>query len=243
MNANNHFATHIHHKTIVPVILRITFSLLLWTLGFASMNLVEAQVKPQRVVRDYPVDRIKLEHLQRWVNEGHDSLVPRSQARCIRRSQPRCSRFRQLRIRTGFSPHRTDNRPRHKVDLHFRVTRWPHHVPSNPAPLSLAASHRRRPRPDRLGAGPHRDHHPPHHRLTFGVRWLATAFTDANLATKSVIRKKVVSRRTLSSRTKRGICFSQGVKHDFHHANKTQCSLTSRAAPTTLPGNFFREQC
>jgi hypothetical protein len=37
------------------------------------MNLVEAQVKPQRVARDYPVDRAKLEHLQRWVNEGHDT--------------------------------------------------------------------------------------------------------------------------------------------------------------------------
>jgi hypothetical protein len=73
MNENNQFATAIDHKTIVPVILRITFSLLLWTLGFASMNLVEAQVKPQRVVRDYPVDRAKLEHLQRWVNEGHDT--------------------------------------------------------------------------------------------------------------------------------------------------------------------------
>jgi hypothetical protein len=73
MNANNQFAWPIHHRTIVPVMLRITFSLLLWTLGFASMNLVEAQVKPQRVVRDYPVDRAKLEHLQRWVNEGHDT--------------------------------------------------------------------------------------------------------------------------------------------------------------------------
>jgi hypothetical protein len=73
MNANNHFATHIHHKTIVPVILRIAFSLLLWTLGFASMNLVEAQVRRQRVVRDHPVDRAELEHLQRWVNEGHDT--------------------------------------------------------------------------------------------------------------------------------------------------------------------------
>jgi hypothetical protein len=73
MNANNHFATHIHHKSIAPVMLRIAFSLLLWTVGFASMNLVEAQVKPQRVVRDYPVDRAKLEHLQRWVNEGHDT--------------------------------------------------------------------------------------------------------------------------------------------------------------------------
>ena len=73
MNGNNQFATSIHHKTIVPVILRIIFSLLLWTLGFASMNLVEAQVKTQRVVRDYPVDRAKLEHLQRWVNAGHDT--------------------------------------------------------------------------------------------------------------------------------------------------------------------------
>ena len=73
MNGNKQFASPIHHKTIVPVILRITFSLLLWTLGFASMNLVEAQVKPQRVVRDYPVDHAKLEHLQRWVNEGHDT--------------------------------------------------------------------------------------------------------------------------------------------------------------------------
>jgi hypothetical protein len=73
MNGNNQFATSIHHKTIVPVILRITFSLLLWTLGLASMNLVEAHVKTQRVVRDYPVDRAKLEHLQCWVNAGHDT--------------------------------------------------------------------------------------------------------------------------------------------------------------------------
>jgi hypothetical protein len=73
MNATNPFASSIHPKTILPVILRITFSLLLWTLGFASMNLTEAQVTTQRVVRDYPVDRIRLEHLQRWVNEGHDA--------------------------------------------------------------------------------------------------------------------------------------------------------------------------
>ena len=73
MNGNNQFATSIHHKTIVPVILRITFSLLLWTLGFASMNLVEAQVRTQRAVTDYPFDRAQLEHLQRWVNAGHDT--------------------------------------------------------------------------------------------------------------------------------------------------------------------------
>jgi hypothetical protein len=73
MNGNNLFVTSIHHKTIVPVILRITFSLLLWTIGFASVNLVEAQVRTQRVVRDYPVGRAKLEQLQRWVNAGHDT--------------------------------------------------------------------------------------------------------------------------------------------------------------------------
>ena len=73
MNGNNQFATSIHHKTIVPVILRITFSLLLWTLGFASMNLVEAQVRTQRAVTDYPFNRAQLEHLQRWVNEGRDT--------------------------------------------------------------------------------------------------------------------------------------------------------------------------
>ena len=37
------------------------------------MSLGEAQTKPQRVVRDYPIDRGKLEHLQRWVNQGHDT--------------------------------------------------------------------------------------------------------------------------------------------------------------------------
>jgi hypothetical protein len=60
-------------RKILPVILRITFSLILWTLGFASMNLVQAQAKPQRTVKEYPADRAKLEHLQRWVNEGHDT--------------------------------------------------------------------------------------------------------------------------------------------------------------------------
>jgi hypothetical protein len=46
MNATNPFAPPIHHKTILPLILRITFSLLLWTLGLASMNLVELASLP-----------------------------------------------------------------------------------------------------------------------------------------------------------------------------------------------------
>jgi len=73
MNGTNQISRLLHQKTILPVSLRITFSLFLWTLGFASMNVVEAQSKPRRVVKEYPVDRSKLEHLQRWVNQGHDT--------------------------------------------------------------------------------------------------------------------------------------------------------------------------
>ena len=73
MNGTNSISRPIHHKIILPVILRITFSLFLWTIGFASMNLADAQTRPQRVIKEYPVDRARLEHLQRWVNEGHDT--------------------------------------------------------------------------------------------------------------------------------------------------------------------------
>lgn len=61
--------------TIFPVILRITFRLLLWTLGAATMNLTAAQAQPKehRVVQTFPVDRATVENLQRWVNAGHDT--------------------------------------------------------------------------------------------------------------------------------------------------------------------------
>jgi hypothetical protein len=60
-------------RTILPVILRITFSLILWTLGAASMNLVAAEPKEHRAVYNFSVERAKVEDLQRWVNAGHDS--------------------------------------------------------------------------------------------------------------------------------------------------------------------------
>lgn len=60
-------------RTIVPVILRITLSLILWTLGAASMNIAAAQTKEHRVVYNFAVDRAKIEDLQHWVNAGHDS--------------------------------------------------------------------------------------------------------------------------------------------------------------------------
>ena len=57
---------------MVSVISRISFSLLLWTLGAAGMNLSVAQTNEQRAVQKLAVDRAKIENLQRWVNAGHD---------------------------------------------------------------------------------------------------------------------------------------------------------------------------
>lgn len=74
MNANTRQRAPRKITTIFPVILRVTFSLLLWTLGAATMNLAAAQVRPKehRVVQTFPVSRAAVENLQRWVNAGHD---------------------------------------------------------------------------------------------------------------------------------------------------------------------------
>jgi hypothetical protein len=58
--------------TILPVILRITFNLVLWTLG-AAMDLSAAETEEHRVVHSFAVERTKMEDLQRWVNAGHDA--------------------------------------------------------------------------------------------------------------------------------------------------------------------------
>lgn len=60
-------------RTIVPIVLRITFSVILWTLGAASMNLPAAEPKEHRVVYNFSIERAKIEDLQHWVNAGHDS--------------------------------------------------------------------------------------------------------------------------------------------------------------------------
>ena len=60
-------------RVIVPVILRITFCLALWTLGATSMTVAEAQTREHRTVRKLRVDRARVEALERWVNAGHDS--------------------------------------------------------------------------------------------------------------------------------------------------------------------------
>lgn len=60
-------------QVILPVILRITLCLLLWTLGAARMTVVEAQTPEHRVVHKFTVNRAHIENLQRWVNRGHDT--------------------------------------------------------------------------------------------------------------------------------------------------------------------------
>jgi hypothetical protein len=70
MNAPNRNRATI--RTIFPVVLRITFSLILWTLGAASMVIASPHSNEHRSVYNFPVERAKLEDLQRWVNAGHD---------------------------------------------------------------------------------------------------------------------------------------------------------------------------
>ncbi len=75
MNTNNPKDLATKFARILAVFLRITFSLLLWTLGVSAMDIRIAQVQPKehRIVLHFPIDRAKAEDLQRWVNAGHDS--------------------------------------------------------------------------------------------------------------------------------------------------------------------------
>jgi hypothetical protein len=77
-------------RTIFPVILRITFGLMLWTLG-AARDLSAAETKGHRVVYGFAVERTKMEDLQRWVNHGHDAWCRDAQlvaARAMERVLP-----------------------------------------------------------------------------------------------------------------------------------------------------------
>jgi hypothetical protein len=50
-------------RVILPVILRITFCLVMWTLGTRTMTIAEAQTQ----------ERARVENLQRPVDSGHDT--------------------------------------------------------------------------------------------------------------------------------------------------------------------------
>jgi hypothetical protein len=75
MDSSNRQGIPRNLASILPMALRITFSLLLWTFGAAAMDLTSVRIQPKehRVVRNFPLDRAKAEDLQRWVNAGHDA--------------------------------------------------------------------------------------------------------------------------------------------------------------------------
>jgi hypothetical protein len=58
-------------RAILPVILRITFCLAMWTLGAMTMTIAEAQTQEHRVVKAIPVRCARVENLQRSGNAGH----------------------------------------------------------------------------------------------------------------------------------------------------------------------------
>ncbi|HTP68228.1 MAG TPA: hypothetical protein VMJ35_04930 [Dongiaceae bacterium] len=58
---------------MLAMMLRVAFSLVLWTFGGAAMTIGGEPPKEHRVVYTFAVDRAQTESLQRWVNSGHDS--------------------------------------------------------------------------------------------------------------------------------------------------------------------------
>jgi hypothetical protein len=83
-------------RLILPVILRITFCLAMWTLGATTMTIAEAQTREDRVVQVIPVDRARVENLQRWVDAGHDTWCRNPQfvaAMTLRRVAPEFSNY------------------------------------------------------------------------------------------------------------------------------------------------------
>jgi hypothetical protein len=60
-------------RVILPVILRITFSLLLWTLGAMSITIAEAQTEECGLVREAAVGRTRIENPRRSAEASHDT--------------------------------------------------------------------------------------------------------------------------------------------------------------------------
>ena len=83
-------------RVILPVILRITFCLAMWTLGAMTITVVEAQAREHRVAKDLSVDRARVENLQRWVDAGHDAWCRNPQlvaAMTLRRMVPELANY------------------------------------------------------------------------------------------------------------------------------------------------------
>ena len=132
-------------KVILPVILRITFCLVMWTLGVMTMTIAEAQTREQRVAQRIPVDRARVENLQRWVDAGHDTWCRDPQsvaAMALRRIAPEFSNydFELASLTTGnqkvsptqavFTFHSVDGHTSYRITL--RRFRWQTKTASSP---------------------------------------------------------------------------------------------------------------
>ena len=137
MNKNANSGAAGTFRAILPVILRITFCLAMWTLGVMTMSIAEAQTREQRVAQRIPVDRARVENLQRWVDAGHDTWCRDPQsvaAMALRRVAPEFSNydFELASLTTGnetvsptqavYTFHSIDGRTSYRISL--RRFRW-----------------------------------------------------------------------------------------------------------------------
>jgi len=132
-------------RVILPVILRITICLAMWTLGVMTLSITEAQTREQRVVQKIPVDRARVENLQRWVDAGHDAWCRDPQsvaAMALRRVAPEFSNydFELASLTTGnekvsptqavYTFHSIDGHSSYRITL--RRFRWQTKTASSP---------------------------------------------------------------------------------------------------------------
>ena len=132
-------------RVSLPVILRITFCLAMWTLGVMTLSITEAQTREQRVVQKIPVDRARVENLQRWVDAGHDAWCRDPQsvaAMALRRVAPEFSNydFELASLTTGnekvsptqavYTFHSIDGHSSYRITL--RRFRWQTKTASSP---------------------------------------------------------------------------------------------------------------
>ncbi|MGB7495781.1 MAG: hypothetical protein WBR26_18340 [Candidatus Acidiferrum sp.] len=85
-------------RRFLTVVVRVTFSVALWTLGVAAKDIRAAPVRTeeQHVVVRFAVDRAQAEELQRWVEAGHDAWCRDPQlvaAAALRRVAPELAQY------------------------------------------------------------------------------------------------------------------------------------------------------
>jgi hypothetical protein len=73
MNKNAVSGTVGTFRVILPVILRITFCLAMWTLGAMTMAIAEAQTRERRAVQEISARRVRAQNLQRSADAGHET--------------------------------------------------------------------------------------------------------------------------------------------------------------------------